>query len=122
MLIFTLFTILFNKILGEHIKYTPEIYNIQLPSGVKYYVKKDVNPCAPKALIQEVVTFHYTLSIIEGENVKYVSTSRTKKPVSVTLATLGITGVLPAGKWISSTLQTFTEQLWSQYHRKDSFN
>ena len=95
----TSFTILFNlfqMILGDEIKYNPEIYNIQLPSGVKYYIKKDANPCPRKAEIQEFVSFHFNVSLIEGENVKYFSSSRTKlAPVSITL---GITGALPTGK------------------------
>ena len=94
----TTFTILFNlfhMILGDKIKYNPELYNIQLPSGVKYYIKKDVNPCPRKAEIQEFVSFHFNVSLIEGESVKYFSSSRTKVPVSITL---GITGALPTGK------------------------
>ena len=94
----TTFTILFNlfhMILGDKIKYNPELYNIQLPSGVKYYIKKDVNPCPRKAEIQEFVSFHFNVSLIEGESVKYFSSSRTKLPVSITL---GITGALPTGK------------------------
>ena len=46
---FTLFSILFNTVLGElsgeKVTYTPEIYNIALPSGVKYHIKKEVDSC-----------------------------------------------------------------------------
>ena len=91
----TLLTILFFTIVRGQKIYNPEIYNVQLASGVKYYVKKEANTCIQKASAQEEVTFHYTLSILNGENIKYFSSTRKKRPIRTHLS---ITGVLPTGK------------------------
>ena len=108
-----LLSILFSKVLGETQgdKYTfdPEIYDeekelytpaphdTEVPSKVKlqYRTKRSVDSCTQKAYAEQKVTFHHTLSIIDGEKIKEISTTRTSEPAS---HALGIHERMPVGK------------------------
>ena len=79
------YTILFNIVAGELVKYTPETFNITLPSGVKYQVTKDVDSWLQRALIEQTVTFKYTVLLIDGEYVKSIGSTTTTNSVSVVL-------------------------------------
>ena len=100
----TLFSILFNIIFGEpplkyplkeQVEFNPAIYNTDLPSGVKYLVKVQVDSCKQRALVEQKVTFHYILLLYDGKNLTHSGTSRTTKPVTNVLS---ITGKIPIGK------------------------
>ena len=107
---FTLFSILFNKVLGEiqikglhapenqktTTKYTPEIYDIS-ESGLKYRIRnKEIrNSCTERAYGEQEITYHYILSIIDGE--KIIEIRRTKA-FSPTTNILDIHDRMPAGK------------------------
>ena len=101
----TLFSILFNITFGEpplkyplieQVAFNPAIYDIDLPSGVKYFVKKKVDSCRQKALVEQKVTFHYILLLFDGKNLTHSGTTRTTKPVTNVLS---ITGKIPICKF-----------------------
>ena len=108
----TLFSILFNIIFGEpplkyplkeQVEFNPAIYNIDLPSGVKYLVKIKVDSCKQKAKVEQKVTFHYILLLYDGKNLTHSGTSRTTKPVTNVLS---ITGKIPIGKFWQKAVQS----------------
>ena len=96
-LVFTLVTILFEKTLGEPHKYSPEIFNIALQSGVKYHVVRDVNKCPEKALIEQEVSIHLSVGFIDGENVKFIGRSNNTLTMIVGTANIGSKGKLKEG-------------------------
>ena len=91
-LILTLVTILFEKIAGEPHKYSPEIFNIALQSGVKYHVVRDVNKCPEKALSEQEVSIHLSVGFIDGENVKFIGRSNNTLNMVVGTASIGSKG------------------------------
>ena len=103
----TLFSILFNIIFGEpplkyplkeQVEFNPAIYNVDLPSGVKYLVKIKVDSCKQRAKVEQKVIFHYILLLYDGKNLTHSGTSRTTKPVTNVLS---ITGKIPIGKFFT---------------------
>jgi|ERR1712037_26565 len=69
--------------IGPKSSYAPETYNVLLPSGVKYKVTKEVNKCPHRALIDQHVTFHYSVTLVEGW--KFIGSTFKKEPFSFVL-------------------------------------
>ena len=117
---FILLSILFSRVLGEtqgekDTYFFPEIYDEEkelyhpalhdtdVPSKVKlkYRTKRYADSCKHKAYAEQIVTFHHTLSILDGEKIKEISTTRTSEPAS---HALGIHERMPVGKLTSKIL------------------
>ena len=111
---FILLSILFSRVLGEtqgqkdtyffpeiydeeKELYNPALHDTEVPSKLKlkYRAKRSVDSCTQKVYAEQKVTFHHTLSIIDGEKIKEISTTRTSEPAS---HALGIHERMPVGK------------------------
>ena len=111
---FILLGILFSRVLGEiqgekdtyffpeiydeeKELYTPALHGTEVPSKVKlkYRTIRYADSCKQKAYAEQKVTFHHTLSLLDGEKIKEISTTRTSEPAS---HALGIHERMPVGK------------------------